>query len=118
MLGSGGNFQENKLLRMRLVICSVLQHLWTAEGVANSYNQLAAYVIIVEPQTLLPRALFSCFQLLTQLEIASGMKHFHQEYQAMHEREAHVPACLGRGMAKLKAVMWRDLVEVTLILGN
>lgn len=54
-------------------------------------------------------------QLLLQLQIASRGKDIQEEYQAMYEREKHVPACVGRGAAKLKASMWRDLVEVTTI---
>lgn len=54
------------------------------------------------------------FQLLTQLHIASRYGDAQRSYQAMHERSMHNHACVRRGAAKLKAVMWRDIVEVTM----
>lgn len=51
-------------------------------------------------------------QLVLQLEIASKGELVLGEHQAMHERRNHKHACLGRGAANIRAVLWRDLVEV------
>lgn len=51
-------------------------------------------------------------QLLTQLRIASRGGLILGEHQAMHEHNKHEHACLGRGMANIRAVIWRDIVEV------
>eukprot|EP00903_Cladosiphon_okamuranus_P021649 g19903.t1 len=66
---------------------------------------------IYDKYEFLTREKWNRDELLEQLKIASGMGSLQGEYQAMHEPKPHVQACLGRSTAKLKAVMWRDLVE-------
>eukprot|EP00903_Cladosiphon_okamuranus_P011821 g11108.t2 len=59
----------------------------------------------------LRRKKWSRAEMLVQLRIASSGGRILGEHQAMHEHTKHVHACVGRGAANIRAVMWRDLVE-------